>query len=48
MTRLIVDPPLRAKLGEAARHEVLTRYTWRIHVQRTLDALGARLGAHAA
>jgi glycosyltransferase involved in cell wall biosynthesis len=48
MARLIADPSLRARLGEAARHEVLTRYTWRTHVQRTLDALGARLGANAA
>jgi glycosyltransferase involved in cell wall biosynthesis len=48
MARLIGDPALRAKLGDAARHEVLSRYTWRIHVQRMLDALDARLGANAA
>jgi len=48
MSRLIDDPVLRAKLGDAARHEALSRYTWRIHVQRTLDALDARLGANAA
>jgi Glycosyltransferase len=48
MARLIDDPVLRAKLGEAARREVVARYTWREHVQRTLDALGARLGASTA
>jgi glycosyltransferase involved in cell wall biosynthesis len=48
MASLVADPVLRAKLGEAARLEVLTRHTWRMHVQRTLDALDARLGANAA
>lgn len=48
MARLIDDPVLRAKLGEGARREVVARYTWREHVQRTLDALGARLGARTA
>ena len=46
MARLIDDPVLRAKLGGAARREVLARYTWRAHVRRTLDALGARLDAN--
>jgi glycosyltransferase involved in cell wall biosynthesis len=36
--RLLNDEPLRQRLGAAARHEVVQRYTWRAHVARILDA----------
>jgi glycosyltransferase involved in cell wall biosynthesis len=36
---LVADSSVRNRLGAAARHEVLARYTWREHVQRTLDRL---------
>ncbi len=37
--RLVDDAALRGKLGDAARREVLTRYTWREHTHRTIDRL---------
>ena len=48
MKRLVADPALRSRLGDAARRDVLIHHTWRGHVTRTLDALDARRGAHAA
>jgi glycosyltransferase involved in cell wall biosynthesis len=41
IARLVDDPPLRAALGEAARHAV-AGHTWRAHVRRILDAVEAR------
>jgi hypothetical protein len=46
--RLVRDPALRGALGAAARREALTHHTWHAHVQRTLDALDARVHAGAA
>jgi glycosyltransferase involved in cell wall biosynthesis len=37
--RLIGDGSLRSRLAEAARREVVARYTWRAHVERTIEAL---------
>jgi glycosyltransferase involved in cell wall biosynthesis len=37
MSRLISDPPLRQRLGEAARNRVLAEYTIERMVERTLD-----------
>ena len=48
MARLIEDGALRSRLGAAARRDVLAHHTWTAHVQRTFDALEARLGANAA
>jgi glycosyltransferase involved in cell wall biosynthesis len=48
MDRLVRDPALRGALGAAARREALAHHTWHAHVQRTLDALDARVHAGAA
>jgi glycosyltransferase involved in cell wall biosynthesis len=48
MERLVRDPVLRGALGAAARREALAHHTWHAHVQRTLDALDARVHAGAA
>lgn len=37
---LIDDPGLRDRLGKAARHEVITNYTWKEHTLRILQKLG--------
>lgn len=42
VTRLADDEPLRRRLGEAARAEALTRYTWDAHVRRIRQALAER------
>lgn len=39
---LIDDPARRTRLGDAARREVLARYTWREHTRRIVEALEAR------
>ena len=39
LEQLLNDEPLRQRLGAAARHEAVQRYTWRAHVARILDAL---------
>ena len=39
LQRLIGDPQLRSALGAAARHEAVTRYTWREHTRRTIERL---------
>jgi len=38
LARLVDDEALRDRLGAAARAEVVSRYTWRAHVARILDA----------
>jgi glycosyltransferase involved in cell wall biosynthesis len=48
MDRLIRDESLRKTLGAAARRDALAHHTWHAHVQRTLEALDARLHASAA
>jgi glycosyltransferase involved in cell wall biosynthesis len=48
LAHLIDHPDVTRALGAAARREVLAHHTWRAHVRRTLDALGARVGASAA
>jgi glycosyltransferase involved in cell wall biosynthesis len=40
--RLLDDPELRARLGDAALAEARARYSWRAHTRRILDALAAR------
>jgi len=45
---LIEDPARRRTLGEAARRDALAHYTWRAHVQKTIDALDSRLPEAAA
>ncbi|MDX6673908.1 MAG: hypothetical protein QOH11_1326, partial [Solirubrobacteraceae bacterium] len=40
--RLLDDPELRARLGDAALAEARERYSWKAHTQRILDALAAR------
>ena len=47
LRRLIDDPVLRSTLGSAARHEVVTRYTWREHTRRTIERLREVVGASA-
>lgn len=39
LARLVDDPALQTRLGAQARTEALSRYTWREHVRRTVDAL---------
>ena len=39
LRRLIDDPQLRRTLGAAARHEAVTRYSWREHTRRTIERL---------
>lgn len=41
---LIDDPDLRRRLGEAARQEVLDKYTWKAHTQRIIEKLKERCG----
>ncbi len=41
---LIDDPERRARLGAAARAEVIARYTWREHTRRIIEALKERCG----
>ena len=36
---LIEDPPLRQRLGQAARHRVLKDYTWAKHTARIIHKL---------
>jgi glycosyltransferase involved in cell wall biosynthesis len=40
--RLLDDPELRARLGDAALAEARERYSWKAHTRRILDALAAR------
>ena len=42
LRRLIDDEPTRERLGRAARLEVVTRYTWREHTRKIIQALEAR------
>jgi glycosyltransferase involved in cell wall biosynthesis len=42
--RLVADPDLRTALGAAARHEAVSRYTWREHTRRTVDRLRELVG----
>ena len=37
---LVDDPALREKLGNAARDEVVARYTWREHTRKIIVRLG--------
>ncbi len=46
--RLALDPTLRRVLGDAARREVVDRYTWRQHTRRTIERLQAIAGGHRA
>jgi len=48
LARLVGDSPLRRRLGEAARRDVVAHYTWRAHVDRSLEALESRLCARVA
>jgi glycosyltransferase involved in cell wall biosynthesis len=41
LARLIEDPALRRSLGDAARREAVAHHTWRSHVRKTIDAVGA-------
>ena len=43
LRHLVDDASLRAALGEAARREVVARYTWREHTRRTIERLQERL-----
>jgi glycosyltransferase involved in cell wall biosynthesis len=43
LRHLVDDASLRAALGEAARREVVARYTWREHTRRTIQRLQERL-----
>jgi glycosyltransferase involved in cell wall biosynthesis len=40
--RLLDDPDLRSRLGDAALAEARERYSWKAHTRRILDALAAR------
>jgi glycosyltransferase involved in cell wall biosynthesis len=42
--RLVDDPELRRRLGEAARARAVEAHTWRAHTQRIVDALIERCG----
>ncbi len=44
LAMLIDDPARRARLGAAAREEVVARYTWREHTRRIIAALEERCG----
>jgi glycosyltransferase involved in cell wall biosynthesis len=44
LARLAGDPDLRQRLGDAARREVVARYTWSRHTERIVQALAARCG----
>ena len=48
LARLIDDPALRHRLGEAARLDVLAHHTWRAHVRKTIDAVESRAHAQVA
>lgn len=37
--RLVLDEPLRRRLGEAARYDVVAHHTWRQHTRRTIGHL---------
>jgi glycosyltransferase involved in cell wall biosynthesis len=41
LERLLVDEPLRCRLGEAARRVVVERFTWREHARRLVERLQA-------
>ena len=43
LERLIDDPGLRGRLGEAARQDAVNHHTWRAHVEKTLAALTGRV-----
>jgi glycosyltransferase involved in cell wall biosynthesis len=49
LTRLILDPALRERLGRAGRRTVVARYSveanWPLYLRAVQDALGAREGA---
>lgn len=38
LRRLVDDPDLRARLGEAARETAIARHSWRLNAQRVVDA----------
>ncbi len=40
LARLVDDPQLRVRLGEAARHQAVADYSWAAHTARILAALG--------
>jgi glycosyltransferase involved in cell wall biosynthesis len=48
LARLIDDPALRHRLGDAARRDVLAHHTWRAHVRKTIDAIESRAHAQVA
>lgn len=39
VNRLIADPDLRQRLGQAARQDLLAHYTWQARAQKVLDGL---------
>ena len=43
LLRLLDDPELRTRLGDAALAEARDRYSWKAHTRRILDALAARV-----
>lgn len=43
LRQLIDDGGRRLRLGEAARQEVVAKYTWRAHTQRIIEALQQRI-----
>lgn len=42
LSRLVTDEKLRCRLGLAARHEVVSSYTWRMHTERIIKAIEER------
>ncbi len=41
IARLLDDPDLRARLGEAGRHRVLNRFTWKVTAEGTAECYSA-------
>jgi glycosyltransferase involved in cell wall biosynthesis len=48
LERLLSDPDLAGRLGEAARREAVTRHTWRDHTRRIVESLQRRCRQAAA
>jgi glycosyltransferase involved in cell wall biosynthesis len=46
--RLLDDPELRSRLGEAGRRRALSRYTWRATAETTAEQYRLVLGEHGA
>jgi len=46
LKNLIDDPSLRSRLGNSARKEVLSKFTWEKHTSKILEKLQERCGNH--